>query len=173
MPKGETEEMPEGTETWMPREVWDALVRGEGCPICEDLRSRETANRFGYLIADLHLSRLRLNTNQFPPGYCLISCTKHVREPYDLTEEEQALFFGDMMRAARALERVYQPTKMNFQLLGNAIPHLHGHIIPRYYGDPAPGRPIARGDPRVTLTPDEYHERVRLIREALDSMLPS
>jgi diadenosine tetraphosphate (Ap4A) HIT family hydrolase len=152
---------------WMPRERWDALVRGDGCPLCEECRSAEEVNEYGYTVANLRLSRLRLAANQFPPGYCVLICTQHVREPYHLTREEQALFFGDMMCAAQAIERVFSPEKMNFQLLGNLVPHLHAHIVPRYYGDPAPGRPLDPGDQVVRLTPQEYEERVRLIQEAL------
>jgi diadenosine tetraphosphate (Ap4A) HIT family hydrolase len=158
--------MPE-PQLWMPRERWDALVRGEGCPLCADCQSSEPANKFGYAVATLSLSRLRLSTNQFPPGYCVLVCTKHVSEPYHLTTEEQSLFWQDMMRAAQALEQVFQPVKMNFSLLGNAVPHLHAHIKPRYYGDCAPNRPIGPGDPVITLTPQEYEERVRQIRAAL------
>lgn len=153
----------------MPRERWDALVRGEDCPLCEDANSAEPVdvNRFGYFIVDLQLSRLRLRDSQFSPGYCTLICSKHVREPYDLSEEELALYIGDMMKVARALEIVFEPDKMNFQILGNAIPHVHAHIVPRYYGDAAPSRPIGGGDPVVLLEPHEYEERVRVIREAL------
>jgi diadenosine tetraphosphate (Ap4A) HIT family hydrolase len=27
--------------------------------------------------------------------------------------------------------------------LGNTVPHLHTHVVPRYQDDPAPGRPLA------------------------------
>jgi diadenosine tetraphosphate (Ap4A) HIT family hydrolase len=152
---------------WMPRERWDALVRGENCPLCAECQSVEPINEHGYTVADLRLSRLRLAANQFPPGYCVLICTKHVRESYHLTRKEQSLFFSDMMCAAQAIELVFNPVKMNFQLLGNLVPHLHVHIVPRYYGDPAPGRPIGPGDSVIMLAPQEYVERVRLIQEAL------
>ena len=152
---------------WMPRERWTALVRGEDCPLCEECRSAERVNEYGYTVADLRLSRLRLAANQLPPGYCVLICTRHVREPYHLTREEQGLFFDDMLCAAQAIERVFNPAKMNFQLLGNLVPHFHAHIVPRYYGDPAPGRPLDLGEQVVRLTPQEYEERVRLIQEAL------
>ena len=32
--------------------------------------------------------------------------------------------------------------KMNYQLLGNCVPHLHAHIVPRPLLDPAPHRPL-------------------------------
>ena len=31
---------------------------------------------------------------------------------------------------------------MNLLTLGNELPHLHTHIIPRYDRDPSPGRPF-------------------------------
>jgi diadenosine tetraphosphate (Ap4A) HIT family hydrolase len=76
-------------------------------------------------------------------------------------------FFQDLVRAARALDRVFAPVKMNINLLGNLVPHLHAHLVPRYYDDPAPGRPIDPGLRVVTLTPDEYQERIRQIQAAL------
>ena len=75
------------------------------------------------------------------------------------------------MRAAEAIDQVFAPAKMNISLLGNRVPHLHGWIMPRYYGDPAPGRPIAPGDPIVTLTPEESRERAQKIRDALDNIV--
>jgi diadenosine tetraphosphate (Ap4A) HIT family hydrolase len=66
----------------------------------------------------------------------MLLCKKHLREPYELPHDEQHLFFEDMMRVGRALESVFAPVKMNFEMLGNSVPHLHCHIKPRYYGDP-------------------------------------
>ena len=40
------------------------------------------------------------------------------------------------------LQRHYRPLKMNYEVLGNALPHLHTHLVPRYLDDPAPGRPF-------------------------------
>jgi diadenosine tetraphosphate (Ap4A) HIT family hydrolase len=151
----------------MPRERWDALVHGEGCPVCAEVASNEPANDEGYIVTDLTISRLRLSIHQSLPGYCVLVCKKHVREPYDLPHEEQSLFFEDMMRAGRALDRVFAPVKMNFELLGNSVPHLHCHIKPRYYGDPAGGIPIWPDQYPTTLSPSEYEERVALIRVAL------
>src|SRR5262245_31640743 len=130
------------TNRWMPRERWDALVRGEECPLCAEDRATVFASEFGCTIAELRLSRLRLVKNQYVPGYCILICRRHVREPYHLSAEERALFFEDMVLASQAFENVFRPDKMNFQLLGNVVPHLHVHLVPRYYGDPAPGRPI-------------------------------
>jgi diadenosine tetraphosphate (Ap4A) HIT family hydrolase len=150
---------------WMLRDQWDALVRGEGCPACEEIRSGTTTE--GYVVARLQLSHLRLMRNQFVPGYSVLVCTQHGPEPYHLSAEEQVLFFQDLVQATRALDRVFAPIKMNVNLLGNLVPHLHAHLVPRYQGDPMPGRPIDPGLRIVTLTSDEYQERIQQIQAAL------
>jgi diadenosine tetraphosphate (Ap4A) HIT family hydrolase len=94
-------------------------------------------------------------------------CKKHVCELYDLSHEEQLRFFEDMMRTGRALDRVFAPVKMNFEVLGNSVPHLHCHIKPRYYGDPAGGIPIWPDQYPTALILSEYEERVAMIRAAL------
>jgi diadenosine tetraphosphate (Ap4A) HIT family hydrolase len=155
---------------WMPREQWDALVQGDDCPLCAEVESTEASNAYGYTIADLSLSRLRLAANQAIPGYCLLICTTHVREWYQLSSGDAARYFDDLRRASLALEQVFSPVKMNFEILGNAIPHLHCHIKPRFYGDPAPAMPWNVDLAPVQLSAEEYEERVQRIRAALESI---
>jgi diadenosine tetraphosphate (Ap4A) HIT family hydrolase len=57
--------------------------------------------------------------------------------------------------------------KMNFTMLGNAVPHLHVHILPRYYGDSAPSHPIDPNAGEVLLSPEQYGQRIERIRSAL------
>src|SRR5262249_37413862 len=117
--------MPRTPTAWMAREEWEALVRGEGCPLCAALAADEQVNAHGYTIADLRLSRLRLAANQSVPGYCYLICKKHVAEPHYLGPDERGAFFEDLTAAARAIERAFKPIKMNLEMLGNVTPHLH------------------------------------------------
>lgn len=157
----------EAPTSWMPRERWDALVRGEGCPLCLD-EVAAPDNSFSILIAELPTAYLRLARDQFTPGYCVLIAKQHVREPHELSAPDRAAFFEDMLRAGMALERAYEATKVNYMILGNAIPHLHAHITPRVYGDPWPGRPanLDDGEPE-RCTEAEYARRVALIQAAL------
>ncbi|MBO0778381.1 MAG: HIT family protein [Ktedonobacteraceae bacterium] len=155
---------------WMPREQWDALVTGETCPICISLRAGEYIDEYGYTVADLQVSRLRLNSDQFTPGYCVLIAKTHVSEIYHLSQEDQRRYFEDMMWAARAIDRVFHPLKMNFEILGNALPHLHCHMKPRYYGDAAPSQPLYPEQEAHLLSAEAYENGVRLLREALDEM---
>jgi diadenosine tetraphosphate (Ap4A) HIT family hydrolase len=159
----------ESGPSWMPRERWDALVRGDNCPMCAEISSVGTVDDRSLIVADLAVSRLRLADNQGVEGYCLLMSRRHVCKIYDLSEEEQHQYFGDLVRSARTLERVYQPVKMNFQILGNAVPHLHCHLKPRYYEDSAPGAPIWPERFPRRLTAAEYAERAERIRTALSA----
>lgn len=152
---------------WMPRERWDALVCGRECPDCAHLASGE--NPHGFKIADLGVSRLDLMKNQFVPGFCILYSHSHVVEPYHLAVEERARYFEDLMRAAQAIAEVFRPVKLNYQILGNRGPHLHSIIQPRFYGDAEPGWPIDPYKERVILSQEEYEDRVRAIRMALES----
>ena len=49
-----------------------------------------------------------------------------------LTPEERALFLTDLLQAGEALERAYAADKINYQILGNLVPHLHAHMQPRF-----------------------------------------
>ncbi len=56
---------------------------------------------------------------------------------------------------------------MNYQILGNAVPHLHCHIVPRYFGDPAPGRPLEPWAQTHLLQPALYERIISDLTAAL------
>jgi diadenosine tetraphosphate (Ap4A) HIT family hydrolase len=150
---------------WMPREEWNALVRGDACPMCANVEQEET--RYGFLVARLQASNLHLSKNQYASGYCVLMYREHAAELHQLSTEKQAAFMRDLLQAGAAIARVFDPIKMNYQLLGNAIPHLHWHIVPRYYGDPAPGRPLDSGGRVRRLKADGYQRLIANLRAAL------
>jgi diadenosine tetraphosphate (Ap4A) HIT family hydrolase len=67
---------------------------------------------------------------------------RHVADFTSLNASEAAAYWRDVHAVARMIEQVYAPCHMNYQLLGNSVPHLHVHLVPRYIDDPAPGRPL-------------------------------
>jgi diadenosine tetraphosphate (Ap4A) HIT family hydrolase len=72
---------------------------------------------------------------------------RHVAGFTELTAGELADYWKDIQDVGHMLERVFSPCHMNYMLLGNIVPHLHVHVVPRYLDDPAPERPLA-WDPR-------------------------
>ena len=76
------------------------------------------------------------------PGYVCIVAKRHVVEPFQLPPAEMAAFWSESMSLARVLHDLLNPLKMNYEIHGNSIPHLHLHIYPRFQRDPFQGRAI-------------------------------
>jgi diadenosine tetraphosphate (Ap4A) HIT family hydrolase len=67
---------------------------------------------------------------------------RHVARLDELTTAEWTAFSSDLYAAVRAIVVVTRPDHVNVESLGNVVPHLHWHIIPRYAGDARWGLPI-------------------------------
>src|SRR5262245_3624134 len=67
---------------------------------------------------------------------------RHVVEPTELSDAEAARFFAELLHVGRAIEGVFEPVKVNYDILGNSVPHLHVQVIPRYADDPRPEWPF-------------------------------
>lgn len=158
------------SKEWMPRETWDARYQGQDCGICQSWKGAKKPydqDEYGFTITNLEVSRLRLVRNQYVPGYCVLIARRHVCELHDFNERERQLFVEDLARAGEALKRAMDALKMNTEILGNQQPHLHAHLVPRYYGDPAPEGPMDPYAQTITLDEDACIQRVGDIREAL------
>ena len=119
-------------------------------------------------IADLPTSRAYFNEDQFFPGWVFVVLKRHAVELYELTASERAAQVEDVARVARALASVYQPVKMNYELLGNQVPHIHWHLVPRLADDPEPRGSVWRVTHELTvLPPNEVARRIGQIRAAL------
>jgi diadenosine tetraphosphate (Ap4A) HIT family hydrolase len=77
-----------------------------------------------------------LGTWQYYRGYCVLVARSHARELSGLADEERRAYLDEMCLLARAIEAAFQPHKLNYELLGNQVPHLHWHLFPRYLDDP-------------------------------------
>jgi len=87
----------------------------------------------------------KLNPDQYFQGYSFVTLRWHEEELYNLSDKDRKSFLEDMSKVAQALSRTFSPDKMNYELLGNGMPHLHWHLIPRFKTDPFWGRPIWTG----------------------------
>ncbi|WP_426115574.1 HIT family protein [Massilia sp. PWRC2] len=75
------------------------------------------------------------------PGFVRVIWHDHVQEMSDLSESERLALNDVVNRVELAVRAVMSPHKINLASLGNMVPHLHWHIIPRYLDDahfPAP-----------------------------------
>lgn len=103
--------------------------------------------------------------DQFFPGWTVLVLKRHATELFDLTQDERGRLTEDVTEIALALDMAFDPVKINYELLGNQLPHIHWHVIPRLAGDPAPREAVwtVRHEPKQ-LTGDALRERIALIR---------
>ncbi len=109
-----------------------------------------------------------LNRDQFFPGYTFVFTREHVTELFHLEPPVRQAVMEEVNRVAAALAEVYRPTKMNYELLGNMVPHMHWHLVPRFAGDPLWPRPIW-SEPHAErhLAAEQYAAAAAALRRAL------
>jgi diadenosine tetraphosphate (Ap4A) HIT family hydrolase len=101
------------------------------CVLCkEELNPEE-----GQLIWRGDDCRVILVNDPDLPGFCRVIWNRHVAEMTDLTYGEREHLMSLVFAVEEAVRHVMQPDKMNIATLGNMVPHIHWHIIPRYQDD--------------------------------------
>jgi diadenosine tetraphosphate (Ap4A) HIT family hydrolase len=111
------------------------------CPFC--VKIAEYANLAAdELICQLPHTLVLLGPWQYYQGYCILVSRVHATELSQLSPPLRAAFLEEMCTVARAIEEVFQPHKLNYELLGNQVPHLHWHLFPRYRNDPDALKPV-------------------------------
>jgi diadenosine tetraphosphate (Ap4A) HIT family hydrolase len=69
------------------------------------------------------------------PGYCRVIWRAHVAEMTDLDPGSQRHLMNVVYAVESALRVLVTPDKINLAALGNQVPHLHWHVIPRWVDD--------------------------------------
>lgn len=69
------------------------------------------------------------------PGFCRVVWNEHIAEMTDLSETDRAEVMGVVWRVEMCIRKIMRPDKVNLASLGNMVPHIHWHIIPRYAND--------------------------------------
>ncbi len=128
---------------WNDPIAWQGLLDGSTCPICIRKQPLDA-------IATLEASWVTMQEDAPVRGYvCLVSQT-HAVELHDLLEETALAFMRDVQRVSKVIASVTGAVKLNYEIHGNSIPHLHMHFFPRYVRDQFGGLPI---DPRAVIQP--------------------
>lgn len=133
-------------------EQFEEHMAGIGCPMCgNDFDAQDIG--WGILLRRGEVANAYLWRSGQIRGYCvLIYRDGHVAEPTQLPDAAAAAFARETLALGRAIEAHYQPLKTNYCTLGNVLPHLHTHVIPRYAAgvDPGPGGPcLSRSSTRA------------------------
>jgi diadenosine tetraphosphate (Ap4A) HIT family hydrolase len=142
---------------------WADQMAGKGCPLCAAVGKGD--NDYSVEVFTGQVAQVRLERRSRLPGYCIVVWRLgHVAEPTDLDDGQVSRYWGEVMATGQAVRALFEPVKMNYMTLGNTVPHLHTHVVPRYLDDPAPGGPI---DWQDIFAPDPTPD-AELRRQAAD-----
>jgi len=83
---------------------------------------------------DVHCRVIRVDDPAYP-GFCRVIWQEHVAEMTDLGTDERNHLMKVVMATEQALRTLMRPDKINLASLGNFVPHLHWHVIPRFRDD--------------------------------------
>jgi diadenosine tetraphosphate (Ap4A) HIT family hydrolase len=121
-----------------------------------------------FRVAELDLTYVLLNRDQFFSGYCFVVVREHVTELFHLDPTKRGKVMEEVNAVAAAVAAVFKPDKVNYELLGNMVAHMHWHVVPRFSTDPLWPRPIwSEPHEEVILSAVEYTERIALIKSYL------
>jgi diadenosine tetraphosphate (Ap4A) HIT family hydrolase len=115
---------------------WRWLCSEQGCPHC-----REGTGDPRWVLAETDAVWVSAFSEAPLSGYVCVFAKAHVVEPFELPEALQVAFFLDCMAVARGVAGATAAVKMNYEIHGNTVPHLHMHLFPRTPGDVYVGLP--------------------------------
>lgn len=113
-------------------------------------------------LAEWDLCHIRLKNDKSWHWLYLVPALEGIREIYDLTAADQVLLVSEIARAAKAINDLFAPDKINTAALGNMVPQLHVHIFGRYNNDPAWPKPVWAVDvPEIPYSDAEAEAKVK------------
>ena len=104
------------------------------------LHERLAAETFA--VARWPLCRVLLMNDRTYPWLILVPEREGLKDLHDLEPADHGAVMAEIGRAARALQRLFKPDKINVAALGNVVPQLHVHVIARFTTDAAWPRPV-------------------------------
>jgi diadenosine tetraphosphate (Ap4A) HIT family hydrolase len=112
-----------------------------GCDLCGRIERTERGEN-PFTVARTRTGYVNLGDVQYHEGYTVFVAKRCVAELHLLPPDERDAHLHEMALVAEAVFTAFAPRKLNYELLGNAAPHVHWHVFPRHDGDPKPGGPV-------------------------------
>ena len=120
-------------------------------------------------ICELPYSKVYLNRDQKHRGRCIVAFKDHKTEYFQLTPEENAGYFADVAKVAKAVYTLYHPDKINYATYGDGVPHVHVHVVPKYRDGLNWNEPFDDKLPKKLLSDEEYAQMVTDLRAQLNA----
>ena len=118
-------------------------------------------------ICDLSVSKAYLFKEQTYHGRCLVAYNKHVNDLNELSDEERNAFMADVAKVTRAMQKLFNPEKINYGAFSDKLSHLHFHLAPKYVDGPDYGGTFRMNPGEVYLKEDEYQEMIQALRKEI------
>ena len=98
-----------------------------GCPLCE--------TDSGLLVFKNKQLRVIHAVEAGFPAFYRVVWNAHVAEFSELSPDERTDCMNAVVMVEKVLREQLKPAKVNLAALGNAVPHLHWHVIARFNWD--------------------------------------
>ncbi len=134
---------------------------------CLYCQNNETLHSLMIEVAQLSVSRMFIFKEQTYHGRCLVAYKDHVDDLNLLSDEERNAFMADVAKVTRAMQKVFNPAKINYGAYSDTLSHLHFHLIPKYEGGPDFGGVFQMNPKKVYLSEEEYAEMAEALKKAL------
>ena len=103
---------------------------------CLYCTNNETLHNLMIEFATLRVSRAFLFKEQTYHGRCLVAYKDHVNDLNELSDEDRNAFMADVAQVTRAMQKAFNPVKINYGAYSDKLSHLHFHLrLWRYLPD--------------------------------------
>ena len=134
------------------------------CDLCGRIERTERGEN-PFTVARTRTGYVNLGDVQYHEGYTVFVAKRCVAELHLLPPDERDAHLHEMALVAEAVFTAFAPRKLNYELLGNAAPHVHWHVFPRHADDPKPGGPVWEDADFVrTMNSGELAEPAHVVR---------
>lgn len=134
---------------------------------CLYCQNNETLHNLMIEVAELSVSRLFIFKEQTYRGRCLVAYKDHTDDLNLLSDDDRNAFMADVARVTRAMQKVFNPAKINYGAYSDTLSHLHFHLIPKYDGGPDFGGVFQMNPQKVYLTDKEYDDMAEALKKEL------
>ena len=134
---------------------------------CLYCQNNETLHNLMIEVAELSVSRVFIFKEQTYHGRCLVAYKDHVDDINLLSDNDRNAFMEDVVRVTRAMQKVFNPDKINYGAYADTLEHLHFHLIPKYVGGPDFGGVFQMNPKKVYLTDEEYADMAEALKNCL------
>ena len=138
-------------------------------PISECLycQNNDTLKQLMIKICDLEVSQLFLFKEQSYLGRCNVVYNDHGVDLHELSNEQRDAYMRDVASVGRAIDKAFNPDKINYGAYADTISHLHFHVVPKYKDGYGFGGIFEMNPQKVSLSDAKYAEIIEKIKAEL------